>query len=363
MLGDGDSLSPTFHLDNPVDIAVEKLKNHPSITLIKSNVNVSDNFFFKEVNVSNIFKEISLLNSRKQGTKDGNPAKCLKTACSECYSYLTKVWNEEMLTENSFPQNLELADVVLVFKKCDPTCAKNYRPISVLPTVSKVFERLMHDQITTYMDAHLSKHLCGYRKGFNAQTALLFLIEKWKSILDKKGFPGAVLMDLSKAFDTINNELAKLDAYGFSRKSLELIFDYLSDRLQHVKINSAFSSWSEITQGVPQGSVLDPILFNIYLDDLFFLLGDIDICSFADDTTPNVCDMELKVVLDKLENCSELAIAWFKSNYMKLNEEKCELFVCGYRFEQLWIKVGDNKTCEKSLVKLLGVTIDNLRKG
>ena len=168
-------------------------------------------------------------------------------------------------------------------------------------------------------------------------------------------------MDLSKAFDTINHELliAKLDAHGFSKKSLELILDYLSNRLQHVKINSTFSSWSEITQGVPQGSVLGPVLFNIYLNDLFFLLDDIDICNFADDTTPNVCDMQLKVVLDKLENCSELAIAWLKSNYMKLNEEKYKLLVCGYRLEQLWINVGDNKTWEKSLVKLLGVTIDN----
>ena len=163
-----------------------------------------------------------------------------------------------MLTENSFPQNLNLIDVVPVFKKCDPTCAKNYRPISVLPTVSKAFERLMHDQITGYMDAHLSKHLCGYRKGFNTQTALLSLIEKWKSILDKKGFSGAVLMDLSKAVGTINHELliAKLDAYGFSKKSLELILDYLLNRLQNVRINSTFSSWSEITQYVPQGSVL-----------------------------------------------------------------------------------------------------------
>ena len=145
-----------------------------------------------------------------------------------------------MLTENSFPQNLKLGDAVPVFKKCDPTCAKNYRPISALPTVSKIFERLMHDQITTYMDAPLSKYLCGYRKGFNTQTALLSLIEKWKSILDKKkGFSGAVLMDLSKADDTINHELliAKLDTYGFSKTSLELILDYLSNRLQHVKIN------------------------------------------------------------------------------------------------------------------------------
>ena len=105
--------------------------------------------------------------------------------------------------------------------------------------------------------------------------------------------------------------------------------------------------------------MLGPLLFNIYLNDLFFLLGDIDICNYPDDTTPNVCDKELKVALDKLENCSELAVVWFKSNYMKLNEEKCELLVCDYRFEQIWIKIGDSKTWEKSMVKLLGVTIDN----
>ena len=118
-------------------------------------------------------------------------------------------------------------------------------------------------------------------------------------------------MDLSRAFDTINHELliVKLDAYGFSKKSLELILDYLSNCLQHVKTNSTFSSWSEITQDVTHGSVLGPLSFNIYLNDLFFLPGDIDICNFTDDRTSNFCDMELKNVFDKLKNCSELALS------------------------------------------------------
>ena len=172
-----------------------------------------------------------------------------------------------------FPQSLKLADVTPVYKKSDPTLVSNYRPISVLPTMSKVFERLMHHQVSEYIDKHLSPFLCGYRKGFNTQTALLSLLEKWKSTLDKKGFAGAVLMDFSKAFDTINHELliAKLNAYGFSEPSLKL-------------------------------------LFNIYLNDLFHILNDVDIVNYADGTTPNVCDSSLKVVTEKLEKSSQLAV-------------------------------------------------------
>ena len=96
--------------------------------------------------------------------------------------------------------------------------------------------------------------MCGYRKGYNTQQALVSLIEKWKKILDDKGFGGAVLMDLSKAFDTLNHELliAKLLAYGFKRDLLKLINDYLSNRWQRTKINKSFSSWAELVEGVPQ---------------------------------------------------------------------------------------------------------------
>ena len=208
--------------------------------------------------------------------------------------------------------------------------------------MSKVFESLMHHQLSEYIDKHLLSFLCGYRKGFNIQTALVCRLEKWKSTLNKKGFAGAVLMDLSKVFGTINHELlmAKLNAYGFSEPSLKLICNYLKDRLQHIKINSTFSQWSELIQGVPQGSVLGPLLFNIYLNDL-----DVGICNYADDTTPNVCDSSLKVAIEKLEKSSQLAIKWFSHNYMKLNTKKCEFLITGHRFEHLWL--WGNSSLEK----------------
>ena len=108
--------------------------------------------------------------------------------------------------------------------------------------------------------------MCGYRKGYSAQFALVSLIEKFKTTLDRKGYAGAIFMDLSKAFDTINHELliAKLHAYGVDKRSLDLIKDYLSGRKQRVKIGSTYSSWSDLKEGVPQGSVLGPLLFNIF---------------------------------------------------------------------------------------------------
>ena len=261
---------------------------------------------------------------------------------------------------HTFSDVLKLADVHPVHKKGVRVNAENYRPVSVLSPPSKVVEKAMHDQISTKMDGILSSKLCGYRKGFASQHALISMIEQWKKSLDQNGFAGAVLMDLSKAFDCMNHELllAKLYAYGFGKNSIKTINSYLKNRWQRVKVNDSFSQWTELLLGVPQGSVLGPLLFNIYLNDLIWFIDNGEVCNYADDTTPYSCGNDLDVLKSNLETDCLNAINWFKDNYMRLNTSKCKLLVGGRKDHTLNINVGDSNIEESKEVDLLGVLIN-----
>ena len=138
-------------------------------------------------------------------------------------------------------------------------------------------------------------------------------------------------MDLSKAFDSMKHGLliAKLHAYGLSIEALELIQNYLSNRKQRVKLNTTFCAWKETKVDVPQGSVLGPLLFNVFINDICLIVNKTKICTYADDTTIYACHTELNTIIKNLETVGSILSNWFSSNFMKLNDDNCHLMIFG----------------------------------
>ena len=262
------------------------------------------------------------------------------------------------IRSSKFHNELKEADIVPVHKKKSKLSKENYRPISILPNISKVYERCLYDQMSNFFEDIFSKYQCGFRKGYSAQHCLLVMIEKWKRIVDYGGVFGALLTDLSKAFDCIPHDLfiAKLEAYGFQIDALKLIYDYLSNRKQRVKINETFSSWKDIEFGVPQGSILGPLLFNIHLCDLFYFLEDLDIASYADDTTIYTVKENKESVIKTLETSSVILFKWFENNFMKANSDKSHLLLSCKQPSTVTI---DDTFIESNVKEvLLGIIID-----
>ena len=221
----------------------------------------------------------------------------------------------------------------------------------------------MHKQISFYIDQFLSPYMCGYRKGISTKRTLLSLIEKWKKVLDNKGYVAAILMDLSKDFNTINHDLliAKLLVYGFSKESLKLINCYLINRWQRTKLKTGFSKWAEILLGVPQGSVLGPLLFNIYINDLFFLTEN-TVCNYADEAKFYACDSDFHNLISRLEDDSILPIERFECNYMKLNKDKFYLLISRHNYQSVWGNIVSYKIWESNDQQPLEFSMDcNLR--
>ena len=188
---------------------------------------------------------------------------------------------------------------------------------------------------------------------------MLVLVEKCREVLDKRGYAGILLTDLSKVFGCINHELliAKLHAYGFSLESLTLIQSYLTNRIQKVKINSSFSEYNNVESGVPQGSISGPLFFNIFICDLFFDDIDIDLANYVDDTTLYAYGFELDKVIESLEKNIDKLFHWFSDNFLKANPDKCHLLI--NTDENVALKIKNDTITNSPNEKLLGILFNN----
>ena len=199
--------------------------------------------------------------------------------------------------------------------------------MSILSGISKIYERFIHNCLSPYAESFLSKFVSAYRKSYSSNHVLRF-IENWKKSLDNKNFVGTVLMDLSKASDCIPHDLvAKLHAYGLSNDAVTFIYSYLKRRKQRVKINDTESIFQILSSGVPQGSILGPILFNIFINDLFLFINEVELANFADDNTIYTTKKNVEELIKVLEKESKSAVDWFEINNMIVNTDKFQAMI------------------------------------
>ena len=359
-IGPEDVLTQDITISN----IMSKFQDHMSIQLIKEHSPSTQDFIFNKVEENDVKNLLYKTNPKKAVGFDGIPPKILKIASKELAGPITYLINDSIITCR-FPRRLKFAEVATLFKSKDVFNKENYRPLSILPAVSKIFERTLYNQMYAFFDKIFFAMLAAYRPKYGCPQVLLKLIEDWKKALDNKENIGSILMDLSKAFDCIPHSLliCKLKTYGISENACTLVKSYLEDRRQRVKINECRSDWDHLYKGVPQGSILGPLLFNIFIHDLFYHVGS-SLYNFADDNTLSKTNSDVYVLTKELCEDGQKTLLWFENNYMKANPAKFQGFTI--------IKQSNQDSISLSLsgvdipitetIKLLGLYIDSKLK-
>ena len=313
------------------EAAVDYYKNHPSVTNIKSSTTVP--FSFTHTNIDTVQKIMKDLNPKKSTGYDDIPAKILKTANDILAPYYTKLFNK-CVDSASFPYEAKLAEVSPIYKKNDALDKKNHRPVSVLTSSSKILEKIMDLQMNQqWLPKIFNEYLAAFRPNYSCQQVLLGLCDEWREAKEKKEIPALLLVDLSKAFDCLSHPLiiAKAHAYGMNLHDATLLADYLSERFQRVKSNGTKSSWAPLTKGVPQGSIMGPTLFNLFINDIFRAVDCGTLYNYADDNTVLVKARTKSEVTAQICESATQIITWCNQ---KTNGGKC-LQISSYGFRLL----------------------------
>ena len=337
-----------------------------------ANANFTSSFFFEPVISADIELEISLLPSNKAYGLYSCPVRVLKGAKNIISPPLAELINLSVQT-GKYPSKLKHAKIIPVYKGDDETDPSNYRPISLVSVLNRIFEKTMYNRLKTYIEDNelLYEAQYGFRENFSTQHAILDIVDTIQTNMDKKMFTCGIFLDFKKAFDTVNHVilLDKLHYYGVRGIVHEWFSSYLANRTQTTHIdNDHISSKKNSVTGVPQGSVLGPLLFLIYINDIYLCSNKLGFYLFADDTNLLYADKDLKSLETTVNAELKNVCNWLNANKLTINAKKSNFVIFRPRQKridhQTCIRIPDNNNngfvlleC-KDYVKFLGVLID-----
>jgi hypothetical protein len=326
---------------------------------------MAKNMFLMPTDTNEIKSIINRLNNNKATGPDNIHVKNVKLLHDILSPILCHITNT-CFTEGDFPSQLKLARVIPIHKRNEYTNPSNYRPISLLSCLSKIVEKVINTRLVNFLNHHniLYPYQFGFRENHSTEMALIEIIENIRNNIDHNYYTGGIFIDLTKAFDLVNHSilLAKLNHYGIRGNVNKLFENYLKNRTQYVQIDKCKSQINEVTCGVPQGTVLGPILFLIYINDLPNSTNG-QIRLFADDTSlflrekdPHQLKQHMQIELEKL--CQ-----WFTSNRLIINAEKTQFSIYCRKNKHIpdelnILSINNINLLRSHQVKYLGITVD-----
>lgn len=329
--------------------------------------NLVNSFFLQPTTPTEVSSIVNLLKPKTSCGYDDISPKFIKQCSQSIIMPLTYIANLSF-EKGIFPTNMKIAKVIPIFKANDPSIFKNYRPISLLPAFSKIFERLMYNRLYTYLSLHgiLSPSQYGFQENRSTEQAILEMQDRIIQSLDRKLCCLGIFLDLSKAFDTLDHSilLNKLHHYGIRGISLNWFNSYLNDRSQFVSLGTINSDTEKIVCGVPQGSILGPLLFILYMNDLANIPDRPDMILFADDTNLLFTHKNFESLIHNVTSSLSLTANWFARNKLSLNTDKTH-FVIFHRprqyvlHQELNIRINGRQIQQVQNVKFLGVYLDS----
>ena len=331
------------------------------------NEPLNQRFLFESADTTEIILIINSFDNNKATGPHSIPTDILKIIKSNICYPLKEIINLSFAT-GIYPLKLKIAKVNPIFKnKGDPLHFSNYRPISLLSNINKIFEKLVFSRLYAFLNLHncIYELQFGFRSKHSTNHALLSLTEMVREALDSGKFACGIFIDLQKAFDTVDHQilLKKLEYYGIKGKANDWFNSYLTNRQQFVSINGYKSTNQIMKYGVPQGSVLGPLLFLIYINDLHNAIKFSTTHHFADDTNLLVVNDSLKKLQKQINFDLKFLSKWLKANKISLNASKTELLVFRHPNKpinyDLKIKIDGKRILPSMSIKYLGILIDS----